>query len=142
MLSKLGIRSHFVLFFRKLVPGVRVRQAAISAAPILKGLEDLPDPLQAGSVSASTPENHTMLGNQDMEKLQSSSLQSGYISFHEFRAEVFRILTDDFQWHGGGNIRLFEQQEEMVRKAFYNGDHATGTAQAVFEDTIRRPRKR
>lgn len=74
-----------------------------------------------------------------MEKLQGTAPQGASITFHEFRSEVFRILSDDYQWHGGGNIRLFEKQEEMVRKAFYNGDHPTGTAQAVFEGTIRRP---
>lgn len=79
-----------------------------------------------------------MLGKQGMEKLQATRPHDGTISFHEFRAEVFRILTDEFQWHGGGNIRLFEKQEEMVRKAFYNGDSPTVTAQAVFDGTIRR----
>jgi hypothetical protein len=74
-----------------------------------------------------------------MEKLQVTAPQGATITFHEFRSEVFRILVDDFQWHGGGNIRLFEKQEEMVRKAFYNGDSPAGTAQAVFEGTIRRP---
>lgn len=73
-----------------------------------------------------------------MEKLQVTAPQSASITFHEFRSEVFRILSDDFQWHGGGNIRLFEKQEEMVRKAFYNGDGPTNTAQAVFDGTIRR----
>jgi hypothetical protein len=77
-----------------------------------------------------------------MEKLQATTPQGGHISFHEFRSEVFRILAEEFEWHGGGNIRLFERQEEMVRKAFYNGDCATGTAQAVFDGTIRRVSQR
>jgi hypothetical protein len=76
-----------------------------------------------------------------MEKLQATRPHGGTITFHEFRAEVFRILSDEFQWHGGGNIRLFERQEEMVRKAFYDGDCPTRTAQAVFDGTIRRPRR-
>ena len=76
-----------------------------------------------------------------MEKLQAAAPQGAGISFHEFRAEVFRILAEEFLWHGGGNIRLFEKQEEMVRKAFYDGDTATSTAQAVFDGTIRRPSK-
>lgn len=76
-----------------------------------------------------------------MEKLQVTVPQGTPLTFHEFRSEVFRILSDDFQWHGGGNIRLFERQEEMVRKAFYNGDNAGHTAQAVFDGTIRRPGK-
>ena len=73
-----------------------------------------------------------------MEKLQPSSPQGSSITFYEFRSEVFRILSDDYQWHGGGNIRLFEKQEEMVRKAFYSGDSTTGTAEAVFDNTIAR----
>ncbi len=73
-----------------------------------------------------------------MEKLQPTPPQGGSISFYEFRAEVFRLLTDDYQWHGCGNIRLFEKQEEMVRKAYYNGDSTTGTAETVFDNTIRR----
>ena len=73
-----------------------------------------------------------------MEKLQPTPPQGSSVSFYEFRTEVFRILSDDYQWHGGGNIRLFEKQEEMVRKAFYNGESTLGTAEAVFDHTIRR----
>ena len=76
-----------------------------------------------------------------MEKLQVSAPTGASITFHEFRSEVFRILAEDFQWHGGGNIRLFEKQEEMVRKAFYEGGQASETAQAVYDGTIRRHSK-
>lgn len=73
-----------------------------------------------------------------MEKLQSTPPHGNSVSFYEFRTEVFRILSEDYQWHGGGNIRLFEKQEEMVRKAYYNGDTIPGTAEAVFDTTIKR----
>ena len=93
--------------------------------------------VRARHATPSSTGTHLLLGNQGMEKLQATAPQGNTVSFHEFRSEVFRILMEEFQWHGGGNIRLFEKQEEMVRKAFYNGDKPTGTAQAVFDNTIR-----